>query len=894
MQHSADKNIASLTVPARVNSYLENVNSSASEGKEQQKEQSQEQGLPERLESPLSTSTRDGGTPSLDNLNSEELNKGADEKGYNELTIKATKGAKEINVTEKPTSIELNENRVGDVPAPTPATPGRIDLSLMLQRRRSSSSRVASPSTSLSIRGRTGSRLNVSSPEDVTYSSSLPSDTKFFPLKTNVLAGAGVSCSSAAQPPTTPAAASRSASITTKTPVTSSIQKPAESAFRPTLTNTELVATIILPATPASIFKSPLISPTERITPAALESSHLESATAMTNSPLPLSPTSTLPAATSAAAVLTISPTTPVASPRLGPLASPAAIFNELPPPSQASNISQDEVFVSRMVIEENQSNEGEVENLAEKTTGKSELKMASRNFEEEEEEKPDRRLSLSLSPLSSLSPSISGSPYHLPVKASGPSTPGPQSALFFTSLPRSPLALATSKHTQAPETPSPSTTPFVAVVPSSYSPKPINLDLNIECPSPLFSSPTNSISVEQRKEEEEGSMSNKLKSPDDNNDGTTNPAIRTTVSKVVASVSTHIPAQVTASNEILLPRNLSPISEVENGKRTIEGTDKIQVEKVYASVGDNADIVRVRKRKVSEGSSRINHELLAGNSFGPHLYAKGTGKERSSMTDREPLTLNPLGLNPVSKKKRKEIDDLEVETKASEVVKKRSLLNLKVGKKGDSLAVTRVRKRKARPDSVDGVTDGMRQHDDGLDEEKPLKRARQRVSDSQMKTEPAEKGNSESNFGVGALTTAMKQRSSVSVKRGSPSKARISVNRGQGKAEVKWPTIAEEYKDVNNNLILDSLIYNFFFFHSLWDATSEFLFSFFQLFFSLSSGNKGIEIYFFRCTAWYHYGCVGLSAGDKRLRSGEKFFCPPCEAGTTMWVFSSLSLLKF
>jgi hypothetical protein len=35
----------------------------------------------------------------------------------------------------------------------------------------------------------------------------------------------------------------------------------------------------------------------------------------------------------------------------------------------------------------------------------------------------------------------------------------------------------------------------------------------------------------------------------------------------------------------------------------------------------------------------------------------------------------------------------------------------------------------------------GLGQHDDGLDEEKPLKRARQRVSDSRMKTEPAEKG---------------------------------------------------------------------------------------------------------------------------------------------------------
>jgi hypothetical protein len=69
------------------------------------------------------------------------------------------------------------------------------------------------------------------------------------------------------------------------------------------------------------------------------------------------------------------------------------------------------------------------------------------------------------------------------------------------------------------------------------------------------------------------------------------------------------------------------------------------------------------------------------------------------------------------------------VETKLGEAVKKRSL---KVGKKGDG---TRVGKRKARPDPVvDGEANGVGQHDDGLDEEKPLKRARQRVSDSQMK----------------------------------------------------------------------------------------------------------------------------------------------------------------
>ena len=768
-------------------------------------------------------STCDEGTPSLDSLNSEKLNKGTDEEDNSEAKIKATKGAEEIKTTEKRTSIELEEDnltstaaqRIVDVPAPTP---GRIDLSQVIRSHRSSS-RVASPSTSLSslsIRGRARSRLSVSSPEDVTRSSSFPSDTKFSSTNTKVLAGAGVSCSSATFP-ITPASATPSAAIvTTITPLTAPIEKAAsvssQSAFRPT-TNAELVAATDLPATPASIFKSTAISPTKSTTLAASESSHLESASAsasaMTNKPLTLSP-STPPAATSTHAVLAISPTTPTASSRLVPLASPAAIFSELPP-SQASNISQDEVLVSRMVIEkENETNEGDTGNLVERTAGKIELKMASRTFEseseeeEEEEMQQDRRLSLSLSPLSSLSPSISGSPYRVPAKASGLSTLRPRSAILFTSIPHSPLASASSKNQtqtdQVPEAPLQPPTQCAVVVSSSCSPTTTNLvNDQPEFQSPLFSSPSNSISVEQRKEEEEESVSPRLKSPEDNNDGTTDSAIATIASKVVASVSTHTPAQSPKSIEILLPRDLSPISEVEKGGETVEGTGKTQVEKEFTSIGDNADIVRVKKRKVLEGSSRTDREPLGRNPF-KTPSGKVKRREGFSMVDCEPMTRKPFGLKFV---KKKEIDDLEVGTKSGDPVKKRSLFNLKVGKKGDSLAVTRVRKRKTRPDSVaDGDADGVRQDDDGLDEERPLKRARQRVSDNQMKTEPAEKGKqlsgrSEPIFGAETLTTDMKPRSSVSVKRGPPSKARLSVNKGRGNAEVKWPTIAEKYKDV-------------------------------------------------------------------------------------------------
>jgi len=76
-------------------------------------------------------------------------------------------------------------------------------------------------------------------------------------------------------------------------------------------------------------------------------------------------------------------------------------------------------------------------------------------------------------------------------------------------------------------------------------------------------------------------------------------------------------------------------------------------------------------------------------------------------------------------------------------------------------------------------------------------------------------------------------------VKKGPPSKGRLCVNRRQG-AEVEWPTMTKG--DKSEDLV-------------------------------------GCD----KCTAWYHYGCVGLTAGDKRLQGGKKFFCPPCEAGTSI-----------
>ena len=470
------------------------------------------------------------------------------------------------------------------------------------------------PATPASIFG-----PSVNSPEDVTYSPSLSSDAKSSPTIAKVLAGASVSRSSAASPPTTPAASSSTASVTTRTPATIPIKKPdsvsSRSAVRPTITNAELVSATI---PPAGIFTSPAISPTKRITPPASGPSHFESASAssfaLINRPLPLSQSSTLPAVTFTIAVLPTSPSTPAASSRLCPVASPAALFEPLPPSQASTNLTQEEASVSKMVIENG--NEGDTGNLAEVTAGNVELEIASRKFDKGEEKQPDLP---PLSPLSSLSPSISGSPHRVGV--SGLSTPLPRSALF-TLLPRSPLASASSKNRtqidQVPEAPLPPLNPFVAVVSSSCSPTTMDLvDDQPEPQSPLFNSPPtnlNDILVEQRNEEEEEIMSRKLKSPEDNN-GTTNPAIPT-----APSVLTHVPVQTSASIETLLPRDPSPISEVDKGGETVEGTDKTRVEKAYTSLGDNADIVRVKRRKMSVGSGMTKREPLTSS------FAKGKG----------------------------------------------------------------------------------------------------------------------------------------------------------------------------------------------------------------------------------------------------------------------------
>lgn len=33
----------------------------------------------------------------------------------------------------------------------------------------------------------------------------------------------------------------------------------------------------------------------------------------------------------------------------------------------------------------------------------------------------------------------------------------------------------------------------------------------------------------------------------------------------------------------------------------------------------------------------------------------------------------------------------------------------------------------------------------------------------------------------------------------------------------------------------------------------------------------------------WYHYGCVGISMGDDRLKDDVDYICPPCLATGTV-----------
>ena len=944
------------------------VGPSVTEDKQQQKEQSQRQGLPEQPESSLST--RDEEMLSLDNINSESLTMGADARGHNEGEIGATKGALDKGGKDKKGEIKTIEKRAfylsgnhdGDVPVPAP---GLVDFNQHLRDRPRSSSHFGLL-PSLSSSRNSGSRLSINPSEDRSFSSRVSSNAKLYsPTKTKVLVGASASYSpqpvvrtAPAPAPTHTAAAAASLAtvdaaagdtmgiaVTTPTGKAASVISSQSEALRPAKANARLATTPTITATP-TIIEPP---PTNSI---AYRSSHMELASsAQLKNPRPRSQAYTPSTATPNIA----------ASPEI------AAITLTKNSPPAASNAIADEVAVSRMLTgEETDEND---KNSAIKTDGKvadrpnfEEEKQEdfpkivdNRSFEKEEEEEEEEEKqgnrSPSLSPpwssiLPVLSPSDSGLPLHptkvsvLPPQSSVPSTPRLRSSLSFTLQANSPLApvhASTPQHqTQTrktpdinvsldPHRPSPARTlstqpdslsapliPSVDVVSSSCSPAATDLDGNqsdqrhsqIPVPSkpqnedrsqdeamekateekndedeemneldhehhnpsgpqsPLFSSPstTNDILVEKREEEEEEQPeeASKPKSPKASRPGPfvmeeeeeEEPEERETLKLKSPrsskrgpseSASTQILTQTQASSSIetLLPHGLSSISNVKEKGKARE-VDKLQVsdtflKKKYTSPGDDADIVRTN-------------------------------------------------------------------------VKKTSLLNLKTGKKGESAAITRVKKRKARSDSAaDGEREGKGEYDDGLDEEQPLKRARQRVSERQMKMEPVEKAkrvkrdSSGSSFGAGS-STVMKSLSSASasakVKKGpTPSKGRLSA-REPGK--VEWPKVTggDRAEDVDIYLsffCFQLLILVFSFFFQLVECDKWVSFSDNRFFLQVPKTSLLTILFFFaRCKAWYHYGCVGITAGDARLQGREEFVCPPCEVKTVMSAFSPFPSLFY
>lgn len=736
-----------------------------------------------------------------------------------------------------------------------------------------SNSRRTSIPTSLSplsSRDRAGSKVSIDPSEDI----SISRDTKLYsPTKSKVLVGASTSTSRLHGPvirtATTSAAASAAANVTTsnstRTLVASPVKKAtsSQSVIQPTATSEGLAAApSIQPTIPVTIFATPAIFPVKKTIPTAPESSPgrvvatpttpaVASVTTSNNTknltttpinkassvvPSKLAPTirRTTPATIFPSTV--ISSAKKITSPVFEP-SRPAATFSISATPTQNSsfaassgldqlvspshaptNATQNEMSVRRMVIDEDVSQD---ENLADKTATKTESKMTSHNFEEEVEERH-----LFLSSLSSLSPSpfpasVSGS---RPAKVSvqppppqvlAPSTPRPRSDLSFTLLP-TPQPMPTQTRS-----------PIETLVPRNISPIP---DVEKEKEKAKEVERQTSLDdgadvarAEKRELSEGSSMKNaeskegellSLKSPlsnrqhqviiltpsdDEGQSGTASAVITTTFSKTTTSTPTQ------TSIEISLPRDLSPISSTRNEK----AKDKMQVSnsslrKRYTSLGDDADIVRATKGKVLEGSRMTEREPSL-EKAGPAAKGKGSAK-KEDMDSSEILT-----------------------SKTGADAKRPSLLNLKGGKKGESIAVTRIKKRKARSDFVDGEVEG--EHDE-LDQEKPLKRARQRISERQIKMEQLDQSKrltrelSGSSFGTGTSTRVMKPRSSASasVKTGPPSKGRLSA-RGQGKAEVEWPTVTKgnRAEDVSINISsLHLLTYILrFFFHSLWDVTS-------------------------------------------------------------------------
>ncbi|CAA7267195.1 unnamed protein product [Cyclocybe aegerita] len=263
---------------------------------------------------------------------------------------------------------------------------------------------------------------------------------------------------------------------------------------------------------------------------------------------------------------------------------------------------------------------------------------------------------------------------------------------------------------------------------------------------------------------------------------------------------------------EELFTRPLSPISDLsdEDDELPKEKQSPIDLNRFTAGLSDDdADVIRVRK------SRRVSESVRAPS-------AATTVARRSSVAA-----------------KAEEIDTVMADLPPPVAPQKKSLLGQL--KKGQSAAVTRIKKRKSRPEPETEDED-----------EPPLKIVRLRkkgtngaLTSATSSSGSSAKGNTSTNTRKSLRTPSPKKAATAKVQRTPRTPAshqsqktptRRSRNQKPRSSTVVWPTINEPN------------------FEQLVKCDT--------------------------CDGWYHIGCVGMPIEDVRLLDSELYQCPPCEAG--------------
>ncbi|KAF8155655.1 hypothetical protein B0H34DRAFT_505020 [Crassisporium funariophilum] len=331
----------------------------------------------------------------------------------------------------------------------------------------------------------------------------------------------------------------------------------------------------------------------------------------------------------------------------------------------------------------------------------------------------------------------------------------------------------------------------------------------------------------------------------------------------------TEEPAERTATDLIveLLIKPLSPISDLTdeddttkpatNEKHKGKATPRVSISKeknknkkdppkdrqadqslgwhLYGAAEDGAEIVRANKRrKVSgnEASTRTGHGGDQGTEpiQGPSFTTKST----------------------------KSVAAAGAQAKVAEVAKGLTLplrnpkrFNFRTGPKAPSAAITRIKKRKVVPDVFRGAREDS---EDDIDPEPPLKRVRQRVSDTSKAVQAKD---IKSNGGLSSSPKRGKTRSSTGTTKSSPLKPKTKESttiQRKVQEELSQPKTSMTGKPRGPKVKV------------YWPEVAV--------------GNKAFYKEFVKCDicmAWYHYGCVGIVLGDVLVQDDEIYTCPPC-----------------